>query len=185
MKKEAARLLAIFQKLLCIGASNWSKDRCNISFNQSDLLSQTCRDSFSLISSWELSSRSTFKLCIPAASAAHGQRKLWWELASSVFHETTKFWGQDAMKGSRKKFKILFCASAGSRVWTCYWYYERQLKNTLFQLEFDQTQEPCQKIFFEAKIWIEVSKVSKQLRDRQTAEDVAIYCKWSFYKEFI
>ena len=61
MKKEAARLLAIFQKLLCIGASNWSKDRCIISFNQSDLLSQTWRDSFSLISSWELSSRNPWE----------------------------------------------------------------------------------------------------------------------------
>ena len=88
-----------------------------------------------------------------------------------------EFWGQDAMKGSRKKLKILISYRHGSWVWHCYSYFERQLKDTLFQLNSDQTPEPCQKYFFEAKIWIEVSKVSKQLQAKQTANDVAIYYK--------
>ena len=81
------------------------------------------------------------------------------------------------MKGSRNFFKIYNLCIRGSVVCTCYRFCERQLKTTFFEVEIDQTTESSQKYFFEAKIWIEVSKVSKQLRDRQTAEDVAIYCK--------
>ena len=81
------------------------------------------------------------------------------------------------MKGSRKNFEKLFCTFRGSVVCTCYRFCERQLKTTFFEVEIDQTTESCQKYFFEAKIWIEVSKVSKQLQAKQTADDVAIDCK--------
>ena len=62
------------------------------------------------------------------------------------------------MKGSRKNLKILFSVFGDPVVWTCYWYYERQLKYTFFQLGSDQTTGSRQKIFFKAKILIEVSK---------------------------
>ena len=81
------------------------------------------------------------------------------------------------MKGSRKKLEIYNSCIRGSVVCTCYRFCERQLKATFFEVETDQTTDSCQKSFFEAKIWIEVCKVSKQLQDKQTAEDVAIYCK--------
>ena len=75
--------------------------------------------------------------------------------------------------------------SRGSVVWACYRNYERRLETAFLQLDSDQTTGSHQKYFFEAKIWIEVSKVSKQLQAKQTADDVAIDCKWLFYKEII
>ena len=69
------------------------------------------------------------------------------------------------MKGSRKKLKILISSRHGSGVWHYCEYLERQFENAFFQVESAQTQEPGQKYFFEAKISIEVSKVSKQLQD--------------------
>ena len=104
---------------------------------------------------------------------------------ASVFDETKKFWGQDAIKGSRKKLKIFISSWHGSRVWHCYGYLERQFKNAYFQPDSDQTQKPCQNFFFKAKISIEVSKVSKQLQDKQTEENFTNLCKWLFYQEFI
>ena len=81
------------------------------------------------------------------------------------------------MKGLRKKFKIFISSCPGSKVWHCYGYFERQFGAAFFKVVLYQTPEPCQKYFFEAIIWIEVSKVSKQLQAKQTADDVAIDCK--------
>ena len=86
---------------------------------------------------------------------------LTWPVGQCYF---TNQWGQDAMKGSRNFFEIYNSCIRGSVVCTCYRSCERQLKTTFFEVEIDQTTESHQKYFFEAKIWIEVSKVSKQLQ---------------------
>ena len=100
-----------------------------------------------------------------------------WLLGQLFLRNTKTFWGQDVMKGSRKKLKILISSRHGSWVWHYCEYFERQFENAFFQVESAQTQEPGQKYFFEAKISIEVSKVSKQLQDKKTEEDVTIYSK--------
>ena len=75
--------------------------------------------------------------------------------SANVFCKMKKFWGQDAIMGSRKNFKELFCVFRGSVVCACYWYYERQLKTVYLQCVFDQTTGSRQKIFFKAKSWYE------------------------------
>ena len=62
----------------------------------------------------------------------------------------TSFWGKDAIKGSRKSFKILFWVCHGPWVWHFGWYYEKQLKNVYLELIADQTHGLCQKNFFKA-----------------------------------
>ena len=62
------------------------------------------------------------------------------------------FWGHDAMKGSRRKFKKYNSCIPGSGVCTYDSYYERQFETAFFQLGHDQTRGPCQKFFFDAKV---------------------------------
>ena len=69
--------------------------------------------------------------------------------------------GQDAMKGSRKKLKILFCVSRGSVVCTCYWYYERQLKTVYLHCVFDQTTGSRQKFFSKQNLGMNNQTVAK------------------------
>ena len=62
-----------------------------------------------------------------------------WLLGQLFLRNTKTFWGQDVMKGSRKKLKILISSRHGSRVWHYCEYFERQFENAFFQVESAQT----------------------------------------------
>ena len=62
-----------------------------------------------------------------------------WLLGQLFLRNTKTFWGQDVMKGSRKKLKILISSRHGSWVWHYCEYFERQFENAFFQVESAQT----------------------------------------------
>ena len=82
-------------------------------------------------------------------------KQVWWIDGDERKKE---FLGSWRHKGSRNNLEILNWTSPGSGVWLWDGYYKRQWWYVFFQVESDQTWEPCQKNFFKAKILIEVSK---------------------------
>ena len=65
-----------------------------------------------------------------------------------------RFWGHDAMKGSRKNFKILIVSEMVRQFHLDSYIIFKTIKNTFFQNIPGEIAGPSQKLFFKAIIFI-------------------------------